>query len=268
MNRTSIVSIVALLVIAAAFGVWVWYAKPIVKGPAFQHPLAGEMIGEGLYQYTEDKPHYHIEVSYPVGTSLKGSADVVARSYMEGELAKAVAAFKQENNLDNLTAQDIEMQGLGGDRKYTFTMEFQPYAWEGTISFVYSVYADTLGAHPNSFYRTFVFSSDGTPLDLEDLFTPGSNYLTLLSKFAYDGVVAQLAQKTGSEPTPQMLDEVRIGTAPSPETLQFYYLNNTDSGGELVLLFPPYQVAAYAAGSFEVHIALSSLKDILKPGIQ
>ena len=73
-------------------------------------------------------------------------------------------------------------------------------------------------------------------------------------------MLAQLKDKVGGELTPEDEDAVRLGTEPSPETLQFFYLDNEN----LLILIPPYQAAAYAAGSFEAKIPLDSLKDILK----
>ncbi|HVV14806.1 MAG TPA: DUF3298 domain-containing protein [Candidatus Paceibacterota bacterium] len=249
-----------LAILAVIFGVWASFTKPPTFSAPESHPLPGEVIGEGLYQYTEDKPYYHIEVLYPPHTALKGSADVAARAYMEGELAKQVASFKEENNLDALTPEDVQIQGLGGDRKYTLGIDYKAYAWKDTVSFVYSVYVDTLGAHPNGFYRTFVFDAGGNNLTLENLFVSGSPYLNRLSAAAYSLVLAQLKEKAG-EVTPDMEETVRMGTEPTPEALQFFYLQD----GDLHLLFPPYQVAAYAAGSFDVAIPLSDLADILDP---
>ncbi|HEY4501819.1 MAG TPA: RsiV family protein [Candidatus Paceibacterota bacterium] len=105
-----------------------------------------------------------------------------------------------------------------------------------------------------------MFDLEGNLVTLDQLFAPDSRYLDQLSAAAYPKVVAELAQRAGSTPTPDMLDTVRMGTAPTPEALQFFYLYQ----GDLHLLFPPYQVASYAAGSFDIAIPLSELSDILK----
>jgi hypothetical protein len=257
--KQGIYAVGVLVLIAAVFGVLAAFTTfPPLSTPEV-HPLPGEMIGEGLYRYSEDKPYYQIEVFYPPNTSLAGRADSAARAYMEGELAKQVASFKEENHLDALTPEDVQIQGLGGDRKYTLSMDYKSYAWNNTVSFVYTVYMDTLGAHPNGFYSTYVFDQNGKPLTLGDLFLPDSKYLDRLSGLAYAEVLAQLKDKAG-DVTPEMADEVRVGTAPTPETLQFFYLQDDT----LHLLFPPYQVAAYAAGSFDATIPLSEISDILK----
>jgi hypothetical protein len=198
---------------------------------------------------SENTPFYTIDARYPKD----------APPYVGKAIIDIISAFKEENNLDHLTPEDIQVQGLGGDRKYALDIKYNSYG-SVTDSFVFTIYQDTLGAHPNTFYRTFTFDRQGREVTLGDLFVSGSNYLERLSTLAYTRVVDELRERAG-EPTPEMLDTVRIGTSPTPETLQFFYVN----GNKLHLLFPPYQVAAYAAGSFDVSIPLSELDDILLP---
>lgn len=262
MTRTQGIYLFGLLaIVAAAFVVWAMFAKPSAIGTPEVHVLPATLTPEGDYQYVEDADYYRIEARYPAHTVLDDTAaDKLARAHIETELAAAIAQFKSENRLDILTPEDIQIQGLGGDRRYTLTMEYKTYAGEGTVSYVYSIYMDTLGAHPNGFYRTFVFDKRGGALSLEELFAPGSRYLDRLSAAAYSQVLAQLKQKAGNV-TLQMEEDARMGTEPSPEALQFFYLED----GELHLLFPPYQVAAYAAGSFDAVVSLADLADILKP---
>jgi hypothetical protein len=127
-------------------------------------------------------------------------------------------------------------------------------------SYVLNIYSDTLGAHPNAFYRTFTFDSEGREVGLEDLFEPGVSYLDRISQRVYAGVIAQLEERGGGPVTGDMEETVRIGTAPTPETLQFFYLNNT----ALHIIIPPYQAASWAAGTFEIEIPLSEFSDILR----
>jgi hypothetical protein len=230
------------------------------QGSAITHVLAGTPAANGNYEYVENADYYTIDVAYPGVVSLQGAAGAKAELTIEQALADDIAQFKSDGNFANLTPEDVQIQGLGPDRKYVYGAEYKEYQSPGTVSYVFLIYEDTLGAHPNGFYRTFVFDTDGNELTLGDLFKPGAAYLPRLSDESYKQIVAELATRVGSEPDASMLDEVRIGTSPTPETLQFFYLD----GDTLVLLFPPYQVAAYAAGSFEVDIPLSSLQDILK----
>ena len=149
---------------------------------------------------------------------------------------------------------------MGDGRKYTLDISYKPYVSPGFVSYVFTIYMDTGGAHPNGFYHTLIFNEQGDSVSLSRLFKDNSRYLDRISTFAYGQVLTQLKGKTGRELTPEDENTVRMGTAPSPEALQFFYLD----GSDLVVLIPPYQVAAYAFGSFEARIPLDSLKDILR----
>lgn len=223
--------------------------------------LGGVATSSTAYEYVENAPYYMVDAVYPRKTLLADpAADLKARTTMEQDIASGIAQFKQDGDFANLTQEDIQTQGLGADRKYAIGYDYTEYQGTSTVSYAFLVYQDTLGAHPNAYYDTFTFDKQGNNLALADLFTPGSRYLDALSVPAYKDVVAQLTARTGAAPGPDELDTVRLGTEPSPEALQFYYI----SGNDLHLIFPPYQVAAYAAGVFDVMIPLASLTD-LKP---
>jgi hypothetical protein len=222
--------------------------------------LAGTSTEGGDYHYVEDQPYYTVDVTYPSQVSLAPDAATKAERTIEQALADDISQFKTDGNFANLTTEDVQIQGLGADRKYAFGATYEKYEGGSTVSYVFLVYQDTLGAHPNSFYQTFTFDQNGNELQLADLFKPNSNYLTVLSPLAYQGVVAQLQSKDGAAPSSDELDTARVGTEPSPEALQFYYVD----GNTLHLLFPPYQVAAYAAGAFDVAIPMSQLNTILQ----
>ncbi len=217
-----------------------------------------------LPSLNEVAAYYTIMVEEPERTVLAGKADEKARETMHLALRSAIADFKQESGLESLTEEDIQIQGLGADRKYALGAEYDEFQGKNTVSYVYRIYMDTLGAHPNHFYLTFTFDHEGNELLLGDIFTQNSDFLTRLSQEAYARVVEELTTRAGGEVYPEMAETVRMGTAPSADALQFYYLTPTD----LHLLFPPYQVAAYAAGSFDIAIPLSELSDILKPEYQ
>lgn len=264
MSAKQIVSIIGAVVVFGAFaaGLSLFGQKKAAPAGVETSPILGGIAtSTNAYEYVEDAPYYTVDAVYPRKTLLMDvAADAKARATMEQSVASDIAQFKTDGNFANLTPEDIQIQGLGDGRKYAMGFSYDEYSSANTVSYVFLVYEDTLGAHPNAFYKTFTFDKQGNQLQLADLFTANSSYLSVLSPLAYTGVVAQLKDKWGSEPDAGMLDTVRIGTEPSPEALQFYYIDSTN----LHLLFPPYQVAAYAAGTFDVSIPLSSLAD-LKP---
>lgn len=233
--------------------------EPTIEQEQTSPILGGTATSSTSYEYVENKPYYTIEATYPRKTLLQDpGADLKARTTMEQSIADGIAQFKTDGNFANLTAEDIQLQGLGTDRKYALGYDYKEYKGASTVSYVYLVYQDTLGAHPNAYYSTFTFDAQGNRLELADLFASGTRYLDQLSSLAYAGVVAELTSRGGEAPGEDQLDTIRMGTAPSPEALQFFYV----SGNTLHLLFPPYQVAAYAAGSFDISIPLSSLSGL------
>ena len=54
---------------------------------------------------------------------------------------------------------------------------------------------------------------------------------------------------------------INMGTTPEEVSFENFYFD----GNDLVILFAPYQVAAYAAGPQTLRIPLSELASILKP---
>ena len=222
-------------------------------------PILGATSTEsGDYHYVDNQPYYTVDITYPAQLSLAPDASTKAERVIEQALSDDITQFKKDGDFANLTAADVATQGLGADRKYAFGATYEKYEGANTASYTFLVYEDTLGAHPNSFYQTFTFDQQGNQLQLADIFKPGSNYLSVLSPLAYQGVVSQLKDKEGTAPGSDELDTARVGTEPSPEALQFFYIN----GATLHLLFPPYQVAAYAAGAFDVPIPMSQLSAI------
>jgi hypothetical protein len=263
MDRRQVVSSVAVLAALLVIAVGLLFITGGSKqnnGSKVSPILAGTSTDGGDYHYTVNQPYYTVDVTYPSTLALPASVAEKAGEVMEKALSEDIAQYKHDANLDTLTPEDVQTQGLGVDRKYAFGASYELYQSTSTASYVFTIYEDTLGAHPNTFYQTFTFNQQGTLLTLADLFKPGAQYLPVLSKLAYAGVVAQLTEKTGTKPTSDMLDTARIGTEPSPEALQFFYLDKN----VLHLLFPPYQVAAYAAGSFDVPIARATLSAIVR----
>lgn len=259
--------VIALIVVLAALGGawWLWGRgmQPVLmpQNQQPQHVLQGTPTSTGDLEYTQDQLYYKIHFVYPAKTKLADAqADARVRLTIEQNLLNVAQQFKQDTNVENFTPHDVEVQNLGGDRKYTLDGTYKAYSSGDFISYVFTIYSDTLGAHPNGFFKTFTFDQQGEEVMLPKLFKPDLRFLNVISLEAYKQVLAQLKDRAGGEVTPDMEDEVRIGTAPEPENFESFYL----SDNALHLIIPPYQAAAYAAGSFDVAIPLSELSDILK----
>lgn len=126
---------------------------------------------------------------------------------------------------------------------------------EDIISIVFTISEYTGGAHPNSYFQTLTFDvRDGSTLALFDLFQEEFNPMPLLSSIVQERLTAQMGD---------MADVAWIadGTGEDPTN----YMNFAIAADELIFFFPPYQVAAYAAGPQEVRIPLADLQVILAP---
>ena len=215
-------------------------------------------------QIVENQEYYEIETNYPQSTPLRQSAgagaDAHAVSVMKEFQTNAIANFKQQNNLAAITPEEVEMFGLGENRKYALGIEYDLHTSPSTVSYVYLIYEDTLGAHPNAYYRTFTFDArSGEGLVLGDFFVSGADYLSTLSEISRDRLVTQIAEVSNipeSELDRSMLD---AGTTPDEDNFQTFYLE----GDAFVLIFPPYQVGPWVLGMQEVRIPKSELSAIL-----
>ena len=240
---------ILLVIVALAAGLW-WFTT---QYPSYAPALVTDT--EDL-TYSETTDLFSIKVTYPAVQNQDAQARI------DAIVDEEVAHFKAQS-VAPITAEEAERLREQG-RPYELTIEYTAHQAEAFSSYVFTVYLDTGGAHPNTFFRTVTFNAIGKEQTLEDLFVEGAPYLPQLSEEVYPRVVAELKARTGGAVTPDMEDGVRLGTASSLEALQFFYLEDNT----LHLLFPPYQVAAYAAGSFDVAIPFANIQDILKPELK
>jgi len=111
----------------------------------------------------------------------------------------------------------------------------------------------TGGAHGMVYFKTFNFDlANERVLALADLFGPGAAPLEVIAPLVRESLRAQLGD---------MVDEAWLEEGTQPvETNYENWLLTPDA---LVFYFPPYQMAAYAAGPQTVSLPLSALSDML-----
>jgi hypothetical protein len=243
--------------IAIFLGLAVWYMA--------SHPAPVAIAPETATTTTPTEPtqtdktvldlhkYYEIRAKYPLSVPTQDGG-VSAQQTMQTWVTEQIATFKSESHLDSLTPEDIKMQGLDQGQTYALTIAYTKHSSDSTISYDYEIYANTLGAHPNTYYHTFTFDKQsGAMLELSNLFVPGTPYLGLLSKRARADLPAIInKQSNGGADT----RDIEYGTAPKIESFQNFYIEN----GNLVIVFAPYQVGPYALGTVLLPIPLSSLK--------
>lgn len=248
MNRNTLVGLIALAVVA--LGAFLYYGF----WPAPAKAPGGSVTTSLTNPYTEHGAYYDVSAAYPTSTPLPTKASEVVVDVMQGWMLATISQFKSDTNAENPSAEDSSVMGFDQGRKVSLDIKYQTFTAPHTVSYVFTTYEDTGGAHGNTFLTTFTFDTPtGTELALADLFTASSGYLGKLSSIAR----AKLPGILGEMADTQMIEG---GTAPEAKSFESWYLD----GSSLVLLFPPYAVAAYAAGTQTLTIPLSNLADILK----
>ena len=215
-----------------------------------------------LGSITENEAYYEVEAVYPTATPLRSSAGITADSEavatIEAFLKADIASFKEDSGILSLTEEDATFIGLSDTRKYVYGAEYSEHRGAATLSYLYSIYVDTLGVHPNGYHHSFTFDmSTGELLSLSSLFEE-SGYLEQLSSISRDELPRIISKKTGGLPEEVNTDMLLSGTAPSEENFSTFYL--TDA--ELVIVFSPYQVGPWAIGTQTLPIPLSELQGL------
>lgn len=187
---------------------------------------------------------FTMDVSYPAWLVDYPFADTIVTDVIN-EMRSEYSAFFADDTLYGMSAH----WSLSGDYE-------ELWRAESIVSMVYTLSTYTGGAHPNSFYRTFTFDlEDEREVLLADLFN--TDLETAL------GTIAPLVQADLREQMGEWAEGAWIEDGAGPDPLN--YGNWAIDDSSLYFFFPPYQVAAYAAGSFRVALPLESISALLAP---
>jgi len=247
-------ALIGLFVLGLCLAGLVWYAA---THPAPTPNNQDVPVDQGPQRLSRNTDWYAIEALYPgttplvvtAGAEADANAVLLMKTFAEGQIERFegdMAGYPEDFR------QEMASQG----RKATLAIEYLAFASPKTVSYVFGMTEDTLGAHPNGYYRTFTFDlATGEALHLEDLFE-GPGYLETLSRISRERLAPELAARAQIPVDQVDRDMLNAGTTPFEDNFINFYLD----GGELVILFPPYQVAAYVYGSSEVRLQTSTLE--------
>ncbi|MHB8660473.1 MAG: RsiV family protein [Minisyncoccota bacterium] len=206
--------------------------------------ITGTSIVLPVGGYSEHTPYYDITANYPTTTPFTGAANNAAIALIRDFIGQTIEQFRS-----GFTGSD---QGRKGALQIVYLIGSSAH----TVSYIFTIDSDTGGVHGSEYFRTFVFdTATGQNLSLTDLFTPDAPYLDTLSQISR----AKLPGIIGSDSADP--STISVGTMPDAKNFQNFFFDNTD----FVILFPPYQVASYAAGPQTLRIPVSELSNILKP---
>lgn len=261
MKRDIILATIGLVIVLGA----ILYATVLHPSPAQAPPVSGTTSTTTTAfavplksPYSEHAPYYDIEANYATSTvlavSVSAEADAAATALMRSFVSNQIAQFKKEGRFDSLTPEDIKMLGFDSGRKYTLNIAYLISTSKRSVSYIFTVNTYTGGAHGATTFKTFTFDAQtGKLLTLGDLFTKGADYLGKLSTISRTRLPGALRDQADA-------DMIVQGTTPREENFANFFLDNAN----IVILFEPYQVAAYAAGPQTLYIGLSELATILK----
>lgn len=254
----------AAVLFAGVLGAWVWLSfltNLSIEGPidtASEIPYTVTSAGDRRYESQTE--FYEVSLQYPNATPLRQTAgpaaDARAIQRMESWLGAHIQGFISNGDFENLTQEDKDIIGFSAGRKYALDISYDLYTSAKTISYVYTVYVDTLGAHPNAYFYTVMFDKKtGKELTLGDIFE--GEWLPYVAAESKRQITERLAEAYGGAQYVTLFEE---GLAPQEGNFLNAYLD----GEDVVILFDPYQVAAYAAGAQMVRIPIATVRGFLK----
>jgi hypothetical protein len=209
----------------------------------------------GPRHITESNTYYEIDLTYPSVTPLSGDANDRAVERMHVTMQSIADLFKKNIDVDNLSHDDIQMMGLD-QRKMELGSSYEMYKGARTVSYVFEIYEDTFGAHPNAYYRTLTFDiQSGAELSLDDIFS-APDYLNILSSRTRADLPLIIRNRSGYDAD---IEYIKAGTEPTLDSFATWFIDSRD----LSIVFPPYQVGPYVLGTLIDPLSLSSLSTSL-----
>lgn len=204
--------------------------------------------------FSEDNGRYSVTVEYP---ELQGISTPGVRDKINGAIKTAVynqiAGFQAGNGANlQFGEQEFKSSFDGNFDVSLLTGSF----FSGVMS--YSEYSAG-AAHPNSYNVALNYDlKTGTAVTLNEFLAklnPSEGYMGRLGGYVRTELIRQFGDSEGS------IGAINLGAAPTTENYSNFVL---DAQG-LSIIFDPYQVAPYAAGSPQVSISYDKLAaDVIK----
>jgi hypothetical protein len=122
-------------------------------------------------------------------------------------------------------------------------------------------------AHSNEFHEGFNFAiidEQPYPFSLHELFADGESAAEIISQECRKSIAREYWSRSGSDINSDVYwkENFHSRTAASLQNFETF----TVADGKLIFYFAPYEVAAYAFGSFSVEVPLYDLRDVLIKG--
>ena len=232
--------------------------------------------GEATAQPASESP----AASAPVelrNTARDGTAASVSVTYdpaiagYDARLSRRIAEAS-EKDLDAFEAEAKAMgAGQGGNAPAHSLMIDWRVTWRGTdvISIVRDVSYYTGGAHPNAAVSTLIWDrSEGRELGLADLFASEEAAYSALLEPVRARLVAARSERLGMSGMSERdlrldVEDTVSRDAGSLDRLALSAGEDASLAGELIVFFPPYEVAPYVEGSYVIAVPAGTFRDDL-----
>jgi hypothetical protein len=196
----------------------------------------------------EQRPHMEIDFEIPLVT---GMVDQDHQTKINKRWEQDAENFKQEvaYTLDDYV-KNAEIAGYPVHTYQAFSRIQEGYASSKFLSLYIDYYSYTGGAHGYTERRPYnIDLSTGQDVALNDLFTPGYDYCSIINDFINKQI----------DTNPENFFEGEMGFMGIDEQQPFYIKD-----GHIVIYFDLYEIAPYAAGIQEFRLPLDSFEGNLR----
>ena len=246
------------LLIVVVFIAAVWFLTKSQFKDTTQSSRPSEVAGVSVEQQTINEEDATakviIDAQYP---KINGLSDKQKQDQINERVAQII-----HNQIDLFKKDISRSEGIyEQDMKNGLTIRYSvAQANDRIVSIAFPVSSYYLGAaHPNTVNITFNYDvRSSKELTLKDIFQSNSPYLQTLSELSREELKNQLQSDI-----PEIEDFINPGTEPKEENFQTFVLLPES----LKLIFDPYQVAPYVAGTREVVIPFPKIQYLLNPTV-
>lgn len=145
--------------------------------------------------------------------------------------------------------QSLSPNTIQNDQMYSLMISYETYEYPPFVSYRFTIFMDTGGAHPNHFLWTVVFDQEEERIiSIADLEKKYPAILSIFSRYSREILMDNPGIVNSS-----MLFE---GTKPTLENFSHFVF--TSQG--ILIFFEHYQVAPYSSGEFQVLIPYEKIK--------
>lgn len=199
----------------------------------------------------EETETYIVNAEYP---KLDYSEKI--NQIIEERINTDIDLFVEEVDSLELSADEIEEYGYG---KSGLWITYEVYLLNDdyiSIAFETSIY-DSGAAHPNAYIEVFNYDvKNDKELLLLDMFVPDTMFWEAISYAVIQKLKLELDEDEFADD-----DWIEEGAGPDPQNFNSF----TITENSFIFHFPPYQVAAYVAGTQKVEVPFEELGAILMP---